>query len=92
VLLLTREHRSITWQDFAQLWQDGKAGVLSERAGVLYCSARHGPRDFLEVPSNAPKFDCCGCGCVDMWGKPHNGKRAPSMCPAQPAASQPAAH
>ena len=75
VLLLTKRHEDIPVEAFIEHWQHYKARVVPKdsRAAVLYCTA--GPcRDLVGVPDNAPTYECCGCGCVNLWGKVHNGE------------------
>ncbi len=76
MLRLTAQHKTITWEEFGNRWVKGEARILPQKPVLLYCMPG-GPNDFLAVPEAPPKYCCCaggGCGCVNMWGKPHNGE------------------
>ncbi|GAB4814751.1 hypothetical protein N2152v2_001797 [Parachlorella kessleri] len=73
VLILTKRHQDISVEAFIEHWQQCRARVVPKdsRAAVLFSTA--GPcHDLVGVPDAAPTYECCGCGCVNLWGKVHN--------------------
>ena len=82
--VLLRAHRDVPYQEFADLWVAGKAAVVPQDAQrrLVYEDKIHA---VVCVGSSCQGFSCCGCGCLDPWGKPHVAcLRRPAISPAGP--------